>query len=254
VNVVPRKKFNVVDKGQGFWSKVQNKGDDMKPYSVGLVAIIITREIIHIIRVVDYRFTLLRRHRQLAMLDKLFLGLMRHWIIGRLIIRNLLSIWKVSFVIKFFIFILIGPIYFYSYISPNLVDKCCLNKEVHSDSWLVQLATCTKKIVHHWVRSCEFKFNGMSTSTHLNVLPLGSYSMMLGMDWLYIHKTKMDFYDKDIECLDDDGEKRILQGKKNPTSVRLQLCRKSTILGKDVYFLKFAFLVIKVRMLIMSKY
>ena len=29
----------------------------------------------------------------------------------------------------------------------------------------------------------------------------------------------MDFYDKAIECLDADGEKIILQGKKKPTSV-----------------------------------
>ena len=37
----------------------------------------------------------------------------------------------------------------YSYVSPNLVDKCGLNKEVHAESWLVQLATGTKKRVHH---------------------------------------------------------------------------------------------------------
>ncbi len=60
----------------------------------------------------------------------------------------------------------------------------------------------------------------MPTSSHLNVIPLGSYSMLLGMDWLFIHKTKVDFYDKAIECLDDDGERRILQEKKKPTSMR----------------------------------
>ena len=38
-----------------------------------------------------------------------------------------------------------------SYVNPNLVDKCGLNKEVHLESWLVQLDTSTKKIVHHWV-------------------------------------------------------------------------------------------------------
>jgi len=36
-----------------------------------------------------------------------------------------------------------------SYGNLELVDKCSLNKEVHEESWLVQLATCTKKIVHH---------------------------------------------------------------------------------------------------------
>ena len=61
----------------------------------------------------------------------------------------------------------------------------------------------------------------MATTTHLNVLPLGSYSMFLGMDWLYLHRTKVDCYDKSIKCVDDNGEPRVLQGKKKATSVRM---------------------------------
>ena len=72
-----------------------------------------------------------------------------------------------------FISIFIDPGYNYSYVSPDLVDKCGLRKEVHAKSWLVQLATCTKKRFHHWVRACAFELNGMPTTTHLNVLPLG---------------------------------------------------------------------------------
>ena len=44
-----------------------------------------------------------------------------------------------------FVSILIEPGSNYSYIGPNLVNKCGLNKEVHAKSWLVQLATSTKK-------------------------------------------------------------------------------------------------------------
>ena len=62
------------------------------------------------------------------------------------------------------------------------MDKCGLRKEVNAKSWLVHLATCTNKIVHHWVRACAFGLNSMPTSVHLNVLPFGSYSMILGMD------------------------------------------------------------------------
>ena len=51
-----------------------------------------------------------------------------------------------------------------------------------------------------------FELNGMPTSKLLNVPPLGSYNMLLGMDWFYIHRTKVDFYDKSIECLDGNGE------------------------------------------------
>ena len=74
-----------------------------------------------------------------------------------------------------------------------------LNEEAHANSWLVQLDTSTKKRVHHWVRAYAFDLNGMSTSTHLNVFSLGSYNMLLGMDWLYLHRTKVDCYEKSIE-------------------------------------------------------
>ena len=76
---------------------------------------------------------------------------------------------------------------------------------MHAESWLLQLATRTKKIVHHWVRYFALEMNGMPTSTHLNVIPLGSYSMIFGMDWFYLHRNKVDFYEKAIECLDDGG-------------------------------------------------
>lgn len=45
--------------------------------------------------------------------------------------------------------------------------------------------------------------------------------MLLGMHWLYIHKTKVDCYDKEIECVDDNGELRVLQGNKKSSSVRI---------------------------------
>jgi len=66
------------------------------------------------------------------------------------------------------------------------------------------------KRVHHLVRSCAFELDGMPTLAHLNVLPLGSYSMLLGMDWLYLQRTKLDCYKKAINFLDDDEDKRIL--------------------------------------------
>ena len=33
----------------------------------------------------------------------------------------------------------------HSYIDPRVVDKCCLSRSKHDHSWLVQLATGTKK-------------------------------------------------------------------------------------------------------------
>ena len=85
----------------------------------------------------------------------------------------------------------------------------------------MQLATGTKKRVHHWVRSSAFYLNGMPTLAHLDVLPLGSYNILLGMDWLHLHRTKVDCYEKSIEHLDDNVKQRFLWGKKKATSIRM---------------------------------
>ena len=61
----------------------------------------------------------------------------------------------------------------------------------------------------------------MSTIVHLNIFPLGSYIMLLGMGWIYFHRTKVDYYEKFMECLDENGEPRVLHGKKKATSVRM---------------------------------
>lgn len=41
------------------------------------------------------------------------------------------------------------------------------------------------------------------------------------MEWLYLHWTKLVCHEKEIEILDEKGEKRVLQGRKNPSSLRL---------------------------------
>jgi len=41
------------------------------------------------------------------------------------------------------------------------------------------------------------------------------------MDWLYLHRTKKDYYEKSIEYLDDKGEQIFLRGKKKATSIRM---------------------------------
>jgi len=105
--------------------------------------------------------------------------------------------------------ILINPASNYSYVNHNLVDNYGLNKQVHAESWLVQLATGTKKRVHHRVRACSFELNGMPTTSHLNVLPLGH--IVIFWVWIgYIFTEPKYCYDKDIEHLDGNGEQRIL--------------------------------------------
>ena len=74
---------------------------------------------------------------------------------------------------------------------------------------------------------------GLPTQATLNILPLGSYDLLIGMDWLPTYKSKLDCYHKTLECVNEEGRKITLQGIQKPVSVRristLQMkkyCRK----------------------------
>jgi hypothetical protein len=49
----------------------------------------------------------------------------------------------------------------------------------------------------------------------LNVLPLGSYYVLLGMDWLATHKEKLNYYEKILEIEYEKDNTRFFQGIQN---------------------------------------
>jgi hypothetical protein len=68
------------------------------------------------------------------------------------------------------------------YITPDVVESNKLKKLKHVKSWLVQLATGTKRKVVDFISDLEFSLDGQKIRTNLNLLPLGSYDMIIGMD------------------------------------------------------------------------
>jgi hypothetical protein len=63
-----------------------------------------------------------------------------------------------------------------------VVESFHLIRSKHEKFWLVQLATGTKKKVTKLVKSCPIDMNGLSTKANLNILSLGSYDYLIGMD------------------------------------------------------------------------
>ena len=128
---------------------------------------------------------------------------------------------------------MIDPGSTHSYITPRVVFICSFKKSKHSKSWLVQLATGAKRKVSEVVEKFSLVMNGFVTCVDLNVLPLGSYDLLIGMDWLEAHRVKLDCYNKDFECLDEEVNLRIVKGIPKVISMRqvstMQLkkfCRK----------------------------
>ena len=58
------------------------------------------------------------------------------------------------------------------------------------------------------------------TQVKLNVLPLGSYDVLIGMDWLEKHRVFLNCFEKTFTCLDEKGELVIVKGKARKVYVR----------------------------------
>ena len=88
---------------------------------------------------------------------------------------------------------------------------CTLKKSKPRKPWLVQLASGTKRKVSEVVERCPFVMDGLVTYADMNVLPLGSYDILIGMDWLEAHRVNLDCYNKTFECMDEEGNLVVLK-------------------------------------------
>lgn len=78
------------------------------------------------------------------------------------------------------IVVLIDPGATLSYISPKIVEQCKLQFEKFRNPWLVQLATGAKRWVLAKINNCSLTIVGQPIVLDLNVLPLGSYDILIG--------------------------------------------------------------------------
>jgi len=85
---------------------------------------------------------------------------------------------------------------------------------------LVQLATGTKRRINENIKDCPINLNGVSTNVDMNIIPLGYYYILIGMDWLDKHHAILDFHNKTFTCFDGDGKQSIMKGFPGPISIR----------------------------------
>ena len=78
--------------------------------------------------------------------------------------------------------------------------------------WLVLLATGTKRKVVNYVESCEMFMSRFKTQVKLNVLPLGFYDVLIGMDWMEIHQVVFNCFEKTFICLNDKIKRITVKG------------------------------------------
>jgi predicted aspartyl protease len=93
----------------------------------------------------------------------------------------------------------------HSYINSNIVEIFHLQRSKHKKSWLAQLAIGAKRKINELVKYCLIDMNRINTKKYVNIIPLGSYDCLIGMDWLEKNHFVLDFYHKTITCLDEEG-------------------------------------------------
>jgi hypothetical protein len=74
------------------------------------------------------------------------------------------------------------------------------------------LDTRTKRKVVELVKSYPMDMKGLSTKAELNILPLGSYDCLIGMDWLDQHHALLDCRNKKFTCLNEEENQKTVQG------------------------------------------
>ena len=71
------------------------------------------------------------------------------------------------------------------------------------------------------------------TSVKLNVLPLGFYYMLIGMDWLEQHRVVLNYFDKTFTCINNDGETINVKGIPRKTAIRhISVLQLKTVVQK----------------------
>ena len=78
--------------------------------------------------------------------------------------------------------ILIDPGSTHNYSTPIVVEICAFKNLKHRKSWLSQISTGTKIKVSEVVEICPLVMDGLVTYAYLNLLTLGSYDILIGMD------------------------------------------------------------------------
>jgi hypothetical protein len=118
------------------------------------------------------------------------------------------------------IFILIDSRAIHSYLDPKMVEIFQLPRSKLGKPWLVQLDIGAKRKINEMVKECPMEMNGLRTKADLNIIPLGSYDCLIGMDWLDQHHAILDCYNKAFTCLDGVGNLRTIQGIPRDVTIR----------------------------------
>jgi hypothetical protein len=134
--------------------------------------------------------------------------------------------------------ILIDPGATESFISGAALKRIKVKAVEQDEFSFVEMASGAKQKVGGKVTGCALNLGEFVTRANLYVMILGSYDVVIGMDWLESHEAILNCKTKWLSLVDDEGQRRVIVGWNQGVSLRfissLQL-RKSMRKGCKLY-------------------
>jgi hypothetical protein len=130
--------------------------------------------------------------------------------------------------------VLIDPGATESFISGAVLKRIKVKAVEQDEFSFVEMASGAKQKVGGKVTGCALNLGEFVTRVNLYVTILGSYDVMIGMDWLETHEAILNCKTKRLSLVDDEGQRRVTVGRNQGVSLwfisSLQL-RKSMCKG-----------------------
>jgi hypothetical protein len=106
-----------------------------------------------------------------------------------------------------------------SFISPSALEKCGLTAYDHYDFKQVKMDSGKKQAVGPSVDNCLVDLGVYTTRLKVYVTALGTYDIIIEMDWLQAHRAMVDCFAKRVLCVDDEGRSVAIHGVRRKVSL-----------------------------------
>ena len=109
----------------------------------------------------------------------------------------------------------------HSFIATSCVEKLGLEVETLEKTLYVSSPLETKVSVQWICRNCELEISEILLTVDLRVMDMTEFDVILGMDWLTVHRVVIDCDCRRVTAYTRDGVCVVFQGDKHEDCVRL---------------------------------
>jgi hypothetical protein len=93
-------------------------------------------------------------------------------------------------------------------------------KEVKQDEFrIVEMSSRAKQNVGWKLTGCILNLGEFFSRDNLHVTTLGSYDIVIGMDWLESHEATLNYKTKLLSLVDDEGQRHVIVGRNQGVSL-----------------------------------